>query len=368
MRNTDRTDRLGRRALLLLLLVGAVLIGGVWGYLTRPAHSAVGLLEIGNTDWTEQQLHDKLQATLGSIQDPAVAFKALEDRRGESWIQPQESFEIASRELAKALSARELPNTNLIEIRLDTHRAAQWEQVLESAGDAWLSWLNIQNQTSTDQQIEALEEALRAKEREISAALLAEKSNLQQHTDSKALARLQQRERSLQAALEKTLKQTPDAGVQPPVAAQAAVYSQQVLLQRLKNRETQLLTQQQQLQADSPLADSLQSELNAVRLEMARLQEQVRSVQQKLDVDRSQLSATDRQSRIQALEQSLRQTREAIQAASTTTVENVAEPKRHSDQLFKELEQLDNQLIDAKKANAQLKLTWYKKPAQASIK
>ncbi|HEX4916609.1 MAG TPA: hypothetical protein VFV43_01795 [Limnobacter sp.] len=310
----------------------------------------------------DEALYEKQLALLKELATAeVVAFNALQEADAEQWIGPEEQFDTAVQALSNSVAIEAVPGTNLLKAHVASERQVDLNTVALAYGNALIEHVLLINQNLYNQKIKPLHDALIAKEEAINEALRQEKQVKKDQQALETTLKLQQKKLKLESELQK-LQTDADPSVQGSAQDfQANTYSHQVLLERTREKQAQQKKALDGLTIEHPLYNTLQSALKQTEQEMIALEQHMSALQALVIRNTNQSVRLAQDAEIHALKERISNIDKAIAMIPMEEVQGTAK-RVASDELFKELEMLENQLIEQKKNALQLSLSWFSKP------
>ncbi|WP_370264097.1 hypothetical protein [Limnobacter sp.] len=348
--------------LLLALGLSLYLLGLWFSKQTQiQPHVVTMIFEVEAPELDELLFDKQLKMLRKHLEQETVAFNALLDKQAESWILPQEPFDHATKVLSKSVILEAVPGTNLLKAHLASERTAKLSDVANAYGEAMIEQARAASQAAYIQNIKPLQAALAAKEEAINLALREERrarANEKQHADT--VNRLIQRKLLLEAELAQLQSMSPDRGQTSAADIQTNSYSHRVLINRAKEQEALQKDALKAVTPEHPLYEQLQSALERTQLNIVSLEQQIHALQSLALQNNLRFEESAREAKITVLKERISKLESAI--ALLPEPHTLATQGKSSDQLFKELELLESQLIEQNKHSPQLTLRWFKGP------
>ncbi|HEX4844306.1 MAG TPA: hypothetical protein VFV57_11590 [Limnobacter sp.] len=310
----------------------------------------------------DEALYEKQLATLKSLATAEViAFNALQEVQAEQWIGPQEQFDAAVQALSKSIAMEVVPGTNLLKAHLASERNVDLNAVALAYGNALIEHVQLLNQGQYDQKIKPLHDALIAKEEEINEALRQEKQIKKDQQAAETTAKLLEKKIKLELELQQIQANPTSSPEDASNNMQANTYSHQVLLERTRDKHAQQKKALDGVSSDHPLYNTLQNALRQTEQDMIALEQHMSALQALVERNSKQSIRLAQDAQIQALKERISNLEKAMAMVPTEEAQTTAN-RVASDKLFKELELLENELIEQKKNGLQLTLSWFSKP------
>lgn len=348
----------------LLVFVGLCVFGlSVWT--TRQqgpeTHQLSMLFEIDGP-YLDEQIYQKQLILLQELSSAEViAFNALQQTTAEQWIAPDEQFDEAVKQLSQSVTAELVPNTNLLKVSMTTNRQLNLNDVALAYGNALVEHLLHINQTLYIENIKPLHDALISQEEAINEALLREKQWKKDQQIFEQVRRLRHEKATLDAKLQQLLIKESTSEIHKP-QTQANTYSHRVLLNRALDKQAEQQKALSSVSEDHPLYAKLRNALKQTELEITGIEQQMNALQALVTHNGNQAAQHAKASRINLVRQQIAKLDHDLKQLPSGLPPKETEQVT-SDQLFKELETLENKLIEQKKNNLQLTLSWFRKPA-----
>ncbi|HEX4879657.1 MAG TPA: hypothetical protein VFV39_07430 [Limnobacter sp.] len=334
---------------------------GVWfARQGQPAPQSLTMLFEVDGPEMDDALYDRQLLMLQTLaSSEVVAFNALQHPDAEPWIDANEQFDDAARALHQSVAMEAVQGTNLIRLQLSSQRPVDLEAVALAYGNAMIDHVLHINQTVFAQKVKPLHDALIAKEQAINEALRHERLVKEGRQQTGTAYKLLEKKTQLQNELRELQNQSTHTSSTQDQHVQVSTYSHRVLLDRAREKELQQHNALQELPAGHPLFDSMQTALKQTQEQVRTLEQQMQALQSLVVQNSNAAVQLDKRERIQALQDRILKLDKAL---AMIPPNEQSPPAVGSGQLFKELELLENELIEQKKNGLQLSLSWFSKP------